>query len=166
MSTILEKPISVNRTLATSLEHARAIEDHARAKVLQLLYRKHLNAEQITTQLKKSGYKKALTTTRHHLEILKDAELIEVVKIEEKRGAMIKYYGTSIKLLDYETPKDFEKKYSTVIKTTSKHIEQLLDGLSKKTGKGKTSHNKQEYSQYLMMEIVNRAVTTVFEKRH
>ena len=78
----------------------------------------------------------------------------------------IKYYGTSTKLLDYETPKDFEKKYSTVIKSTSKHIEQLLDGLSKKTGKAKNSQNKQEYSQYLMMEIVNRAVTTVFEKRH
>ena len=89
MSTILEKPISVNRTLATSHEHARAIEDPARAKILQFLYRKHLNAEQITKQLKKSGYKKALTTTRHHIEILKDAELIEVVKIEEKRGAMI-----------------------------------------------------------------------------
>ena len=166
MSTILEKPISVNRTLATSLEHAKAIEDPARAKILQLLYRKHLNAEQITAQLKKSGFKKALTTTRHHLEILKEAELIEVVRIEEKRGAMIKYYGTSTKLLDYETPKDFEKKYSTVIKSTSKHIEQLLDALSKKTGKAKTSQNKQEYSQYLMMEIVNRAVTTVFEKRH
>ena len=165
MSTILEKPISVNRTLATSLEHAKAIEDPARAKILQMLYRKHLNAEQITNQLKKNGFKKALTTTRHHLEILKSAELIEVVKIEEKRGAMIKYYGTSTKLLDYETPKDFEKKYSTVIKSTSKHIEQLLDGLSKKTGKAK-SQTKQEYSQYLMMEIVNRAVTTVFEKRH
>jgi DNA-binding transcriptional ArsR family regulator len=166
MSTILEKPISVNRTLATSLEHAKAIEDPARAKILQMLYRKHLNAEQITNQLKKNGFKKALTTTRHHLEILKRAELIEVVKIEEKRGAMIKYYGTSTKLLDYETPKDFEKKYSTVIKSTSKHIEQLLDGLSKKTGKTKPSQSKQEYSQYLMMEIVNRAVTTVFEKRH
>ena len=166
MSTILEKPISVNRTLATSLEHAKAIEDPARAKILQMLYRKHLNAEQITAQLKKNGFKKALTTTRHHLEILKGAELIEVVKIEEKRGAMIKFYGTSTKFLDYETPKDFEKKYSTVIKSTSKHIEQLLDGLSKKTGKVKNSQNKQEYSQYLMMEIVNRAVTTVFEKRH
>ena len=74
MSTILEKPISVNRTLATSHEHARAIEDPARAKILQFLYRKHLNAEQITKQLKKSGYKKALTTTRHHIEILKDAQ--------------------------------------------------------------------------------------------
>ena len=47
-----------------------------------------------------------------------------------------------------------------------KQIEQLLDVLSKKTGKAKSSQSKQEYSQYLMMEIVNRAVTTVFEKRH
>ena len=53
MSTLLEKPISVNRTLATSLEHAKAIEDPARAKILQMLYRKNLNAEQITSQLKK-----------------------------------------------------------------------------------------------------------------
>ena len=58
MSTILEKPISVNRTLATSLEHAKAIEDPARAKILQMLYRKHLNAEQITTQLKKEWIQK------------------------------------------------------------------------------------------------------------
>ena len=50
MSTILEKPISVNRTLATSQEHARAIEDPARAKILQFLYRKHHNAEQKTKQ--------------------------------------------------------------------------------------------------------------------
>ena len=79
---------------------------------------------------------------------------------------MVKYYGTSTKLLDYETPKDFEQKYSAIIKSTSKHIEQLLDGLSKKTTKGKKTQTKQEYSQYLMMEIVNRAVTTIFEKEH
>ena len=39
MSTLLEKSISVNRTLATSLEHAKAIDDPARAKILQMLYR-------------------------------------------------------------------------------------------------------------------------------
>ena len=166
MSTLLEKPISVNRILVTSIDHAKAIEDPARAKIVQMLYNKNLNAEQITLQLKKGGHKKALTTIRHHLDILKESGLIEIVKIEESRGAITKFYGTSTKLLDYETPKDFEKKYSTVIKTTSKHIEQLLDALSKKTGKGKSSQNKKEYSQYLMMEIVNRAVTTVFEKRH
>ena len=48
MSTLLEKPISVNRILVTSIDHAKAIEDPARAKIVQMLYNKNLNAEQIT----------------------------------------------------------------------------------------------------------------------
>ena len=70
MSTLLEKPISVNRILVTSIDHAKAIEDPARAKIVQMLYNKNLNAEQITSKLKKEGHKKALTTTRHHLDCL------------------------------------------------------------------------------------------------
>jgi len=164
MSTLLEKSISVNRTLATSLEHAKAIDDPARAKILQMLYRKNLNAEQITAQLKKIGHKKALTTIRHHLEILKVSGLIEIVKIEETRGAITKYYGTSTKLLDFEAPKDFEKKYSVLIKSTSSKLEKLVNNMSKKT-KTTNSQNKQGFSQYIMMEIVNRAMTNVLEKK-
>ncbi len=81
MSTLLEKQIRVNRIVTISLEHAKAIEDPIRTKILEILYRKQLSAEQIFIELKKSGYKKALTTVRHHLEILKDCNLIEIVKI-------------------------------------------------------------------------------------
>ena len=52
-------------------------------KIVQLLHKKQLNVEQITRRLKKFGYKKAVTTIRHHVEILKDSGLIEIVKIEE-----------------------------------------------------------------------------------
>ena len=78
MSTLLEKPISVNRILATSINHAKAIEDPARAKIVQMLYNRNLNAEQITLQLKKQGHKKALTTIRHHLDILKESIAVEI----------------------------------------------------------------------------------------
>jgi len=98
MSTLLEKQISVNRIVTTSIEHARAIEDPARSKIVEILYRQALSADQITSGLKKAGYKKALTTVRHHLEILKNSGLIEIVRIEEARGAIKKYYGTSTKL--------------------------------------------------------------------
>ena len=163
MSTLLEKPISVNRILVTSLDHAKAIEDPARAKIVQMLYNKNLNAEQITLQLKKEGHKKALTTTRHHLDILKESGLIEIVKIEESRGAITKFYGTSTKLLDYETPKDFDQKYSGLIKSTSLKLEKIVNTMSKKTGKPVKSSTKREFNQYLMMEIVNRAMTNVLE---
>jgi len=158
MSTLLEKPIKVNRIVTTSIQHARAIEDPARAKVVELLYHQSLSAEQITNALKKAGFKKALTTVRH----LKVSGLIEIVRIEESRGAITKYYSTSTKLLGFQTPEDFDSKYSKVIDNTSSKIEKILKGLGSKTSKSKTKKSV-EYSQYLVMEIMNRAMTNVLE---
>jgi len=53
MSTLLEKQIEVNRIVTTSTEQARAIDDPIRTKIVEVLYRRSLSAEQITNQLKK-----------------------------------------------------------------------------------------------------------------
>ena len=163
MSVLLEKKISVNNILTVNTICAKAIEDEIRAKILQLLYKKRLNAVQITKRLKKLGYKKALTTIRHHIEILKDADLIEVIKIEESRGGITKYYGTSTKLIAFTTPLDFEKKYSSIIQLTSSKLEKVLNLVLKKTSKYRKS-NQAEYNDYLVMEIFNRAMTNLLEK--
>jgi len=81
----MEKPIRVNRIVTTSGIQARAIEEPTRTKILKILYKKQLTADQILGELKKTGYNKALTTIRHHLDILKISGLIEVVKIQECR---------------------------------------------------------------------------------
>jgi DNA-binding transcriptional ArsR family regulator len=166
MSTLLEKPIKVNRIVTTSIAHARAIEDPARAKIMEILYHNSLSAEQISNELKKTGYKKALTTVRHHLEILKDSGLVEIVRIEESRGAITKFYSTATKLLGYQAPDDFDSKYSKIIDNTSVKIEKILKGLVPKTTSSKKSKSKEpaDYSQYLVMEIMNRAMTSVLEK--
>jgi len=160
MSVLLEKKIRVDNILAVNTVCAKAIEDEVRAKILQLLYKKRLNAAQIT---KKLGNKKALTTIRHHIEILKDAGLIEIIKIEESRGGVTKYYGTSTKLLAFTTPLDFEKKYSSAIQLTSSKLEKVLNLVLKKTSKSRKS-NQAEYNDYLIMEIFNRAMTSLLEK--
>ena len=162
MSTLLEKQIKVNRIVTTSIEHARAIEDPARAKVVEILNHQALSAGQITTALKKAGFKKALTTVRHHLEILKVSGLIEIVRIEESRGAITKYYSTSTKLLGFQTPEDFDSKFSKIIDNTSSKIAKILKDLTPKTTKSKGKKSK-DYSQYLVMEIMNRAMTNVLE---
>ena len=59
MSTLLEKQIKVNRTVTTSIGQARAIDDPARAKIVEILYHQTLSADQISTALKKTGYKKS-----------------------------------------------------------------------------------------------------------
>ena len=163
MSTLLEKEIKVNRTVTTSIGHARAIEDPARAKIVEILYHRSLSADQISISLKKHGFKKALTTVRHHLEILKNSGLIEIARIEESRGAITKFYSTSTKLLDFQTPENFDSTYSKIIDNTSAKIEKILKSLGPKTSKSKGKKSA-EYSQYLVMEIMNRAMTNVLEK--
>ena len=164
MSTLLEKQIIVSRIVTTSSKDARAIEDPIRAKILEKLYHNTLTAEQITNHLKKTGYKKALTTIRHHIEILKSTGLIEIAKIEETRGGITKYYGTSTKFLDFNVPDDFELKYSSTIKNTSKKLEDILKMLAPKAiPKTKKKKSEHAYSQYLMMEIMNRAITNIIE---
>jgi len=163
MSTLLEKSIKINRVLAISVEQAKALEDPARSKIIEILYHKQLTTEQITKELQKSGYNKAITTIRHHLEILKDAGLIEIVKIEEVRGAIAKFYGTSIKLIANSSSKDFDTKYSSMIKDTSAKIEKIFDGISKKPALQKKS--EPAHNEFVMMEIVNRAIANVLESK-
>ena len=162
MSTLLEKQIKVNRIVTTNIGHARAIDDPARAKIIEILYHQALSADQICTSLKKSGFKKALTTVRHHLDILKESGLIEISRIEESRGAITKFYSTSTKLLDFQIPEDFDSTYSKVIDNTSEKIEKILKEITPKTSKTK-GKKSEGYSQYLVMEIMNRAMTNVLE---
>jgi len=165
MSTLLEKQIKVNRILTTSQKHARAIEDPVRAEIIEILYHRALSADQILTELKKTGYTKALTTVRHHLDILKESGLIEIAKIEESRGAITKFYSTSTKLLRYVTPDDFESIYSKVIDNASVKIEKILKNITPKTTKFRKFRGEKsnDYSQYLVIEIMNRAMTNILE---
>ncbi len=161
MSTLLEKPIKISRIMAISVSQARALEDPARSKIVEMLYHRQLTTEQIGTELHKAGYNKAITTIRHHLEILKEAGVIEIVKIEEARGAIAKFYGTSIKLIPNSHAKDFDSKYSGMIKSTSAKIEKILDGISKKPSTKKA----ESPSESIMLEIVNRAIANVLESK-
>lgn len=162
MGVLLKKNISINRIIISSIEHAKAMDDPLRVKILQILYNKQLDAYRITQQLKKFGHKKALTTIRHHLDILKLSGLIEIVKIEESRGAIIKYYGTSTKLLGFNLPGDFDARYASIIKSTSSKLEKLCSTISKKIPKKQIDP---DFHDYLVMEIINRATTTVLEKK-
>lgn len=166
MSIVLDRPVKIRRTVASSMDHARALEDPVRVRILEILYKKPLSAEQITEGLRASGHKKAVTTVRHHIDVLKGSGLVQVVRIQEARGAVIKYYGTPVRLLEYSEPKDFDAKYGDIIRDTAKRLEGILGGLSEETALIlKSKKSDRAYHQYVMMEIVNRSMTSIFERR-
>ncbi len=170
MSTLLQKEIKINRIVTTDVEQTRALDDPARIKILQLLYHKQLSTEQIVGELHKSGYKKATTTIRHHIDVLKRAGLVEIVRMEEIRGAVMKFYGTSIKVLGYKVPPNFDSDYSKTITDASIKMQKVIQNIAqnsttkiKKKNLEKHVDVEQNYGEYLLMEIVNRALTKILE---
>ena len=169
MSTLLQKEIKITKILATSASQAKALDDDARVKILQILYHKQLSTDQIVVELNKEGCKKATTTIRHHLDVLKDAGLVEIVKMEEVRGAVLKYYGTSVRVLGHKLPPNFENDFSKTIVDASVKLEKVIKNIAQNAGskmKKKSSKNNSEsnYEEYLLVEIVNRAMAKVFEE--
>ena len=164
MSILMEKEIAVDRIIAANYEVFKALNDPIRGKIVQLLNKKQLNVVQITRRLKKLGYKKAVTTIRHHIEILKDSGLIEIIKIEESRGAITKYYGSSTKLLDFTLPLDFDENYSKVISKTSLKLGKIIGTILKNFSKTRKIQQI-NYNNYIVMEIMNRSMISLLEKK-
>lgn len=169
MSTLVQKEIKINKILATSAEQAKALNDPARIKILQILYHKQLPTEQIVGELHKEGYKKATTTIRHHLDVLKEAGLVEIVRMDEIRGAVMKYYGTSVRVLGHKLPPNFENDFSKTISDASVRLEKVIKNIARNTSskmKKKSSqknNSEPNYEEYILVEIVNRAMAKVFE---
>jgi DNA-binding transcriptional ArsR family regulator len=164
MAILMEKEISIDRIITADYNMFKALDDPIRGKIVELLNKKQLNVEQITRRLKKLGFKKAVTTIRHHVEILKDSDLIEITKIEESRGAITKYYGSSTKLLDFTLPSDFNENYSKVISKTSLKLGKVISPILKNFSKTRKIQQI-NYNNYIVMEIINRSVTNLLEKK-
>jgi len=161
---LMEKVITIDRNMVANYDVFKALDDPIRGKIVQLLNKKQLNVEQITRRLKKFGYKKAVTTIRHHIEILKNSGLIEIAKIEESRGAITKYYSSSTKLLDFTLPLDFDENYSKLISKTSLKLGKVISPILKNFSKTRKIQQI-NYNNYIIMEILNRAVTNLLEKK-
>ena len=164
MAILMEKEIDTDMIITANYEMFRALDDPIRGKIVELLNKKQLNVDQMTRRLKKFGYKKAVTTIRHHVEILKDSGLIEIIKIEESRGAITKYYGSSTKLLDFSLPPDFDENYSKVISKTSLKLEKIIGPILKNFSKTRKIQQI-NYNKYIVMEIMNRSITNLLEKK-
>jgi len=164
MSILMEKEVTIDRIMSANYDVFKALDDPIRGKIVQLLNKKQLNVKQITRRLKKFGYKKAVTTIRHHIEILKESGLIEIAKIEESRGAITKYYSSSTKLLDFTLPLDFDENYSKLISKTSLKLGKVIGPILKNFSKTRKIQQI-NYNNYIVMEIINRAITNLLEKK-
>jgi DNA-binding transcriptional ArsR family regulator len=169
MSVVFEKSPTLKELLITNTEKAKALEDPLRIAIIDMLSHKAMSVEEITNELKKKKFNKAPTSVRHHIDILKDAGLIELVKMKEvKGGGVLKYYASSAKLFSYNAPKEFVTKFKPAIDETSNEIMQLLSKLTKKMAESPKACpycNTQHFVEFLLLEILRSATVEAVKRK-
>lgn len=140
--------------------------------MLNILSHKSLSAEELVRELKKAGFEKATTTVRHHLNILKDCGLIEIARIQEVRGAVLKYYASTVRFFGFENSFD-PNKYSRAINEMSAKLLKMASSIVHKYGGSIRNTdglpcpycNLQHGKEYVVIEILNRAVAEMIQKK-
>jgi DNA-binding transcriptional ArsR family regulator len=173
-ATLFQKDLHVKRVTTLGYTAARALNDPVRIKILEVLEHQQMSAEEIVSILGNSGYRKATTTIRHHLDTLKNAGLIQATKMVEARGAVIKYYSPTLRAFSYETPIDFEIKNAKLIEEVSSRMLKILRGILEEKKFASTHDNKNNrcslckrdhFKEYLALEIINAAIAKAMERK-
>ena len=169
--TLLEKELKMSRVTTLSARSAQGLSDGLRIQILEILSHNQMTAEEITKVLENQGQKKATTTIRHHLETLKRSGLIEVTKMVEVRGAVMKYYMSTLRAFSYDCP-DLER-YSKLIDDTSSRLFRVLKSViqDKKFVSAYCRMepcnlcNRDHHKEYLTFEIISAALArTLYRK--
>lgn len=169
--TLFQKDVRIKRVTTLGYPAAQALNDPVRIKILEILSHKQMSADEIVKALGSSGYKKATTTIRHHLDTLKSAGLIEATRMVEVRGAVMKYYSPTLRAFSYDAP-DLGK-HAKLVDDTGTRLLKVLKGVleDKKfvaafAGKDACGQCKGDhYREYAALEILNAALAKAMERK-
>src|SRR5688500_15331717 len=124
--TLFQKDVKARRVTTMGHMAAQGLGDPARIRILEVLGQNPVPPEAIAKALGSSGVKKATTTIRHQLETLTEAGMIEVARMVEVRGAVMKYYSATLRVYTCEPPADLDGKASKLVDDTSNKMAKIL----------------------------------------
>ena len=170
---LLESDVPIREVVTTDPEKAKALENDVRAKILDMLADEEMTIEGIHEELQCRGEDKAETTVRHHVNVLKDAGMVEIARLEEAGGGTRKYYKSNTRVFSYDIPEDSDEALSAAQDHTTEELRPLLESLYEAHGdeiEAVAEEMKpceycvtQHYEEFIVRELLNRALLDLSE---
>lgn len=170
---LLESEVPIREVVTTDPEKAKALENNVRAKILDMLADEEMTIEAIHQELARRGEEKAETTVRHHVNVLKDAGMVEIARLEEAGGGTRKYYKSNTRIFSYDLPEGSEETLTPAQETATEELSNLVDTLYEKHGDEIESVARemkpceycktQHYEEFITRELLNRALIDLRE---
>ncbi|WP_306061496.1 ArsR/SmtB family transcription factor [Natronococcus wangiae] len=170
---LLESDVPIREVVTTDPEKAKALENDVRTKILDMLAEEEMTIEEIHEELRRRGEEKAETTVRHHVNLLQDAEMVEIARLEEAGGGTRKYYKSNTRVFSYDLPEDSDAALAEVQATTTGELSGLVETMYAGHGDGIEAVARemkpceycgtQHYEEFILRELLNRALIELGE---
>jgi len=170
---LFESEVPVREVVTTDPERVHALDNEVRAKIVDMLATEEMAVEAVHAELAERGEEKAETTVRHHLDVLQDAGLVELSRLEEVGGGTRKYYRSNTRVFAYDLPEGADERLADAATVTRAGLSALLDSLAENHGDTISEVaaemvpcefcDTQHYEEFIVRELVNRALTDVAE---
>ncbi|WP_435120071.1 winged helix-turn-helix domain-containing protein [Halolamina sp. C58] len=170
---LLEEDVPITNVITTDPTKAKALENDVRAKILDMLTDREMTIEEIHTELERRHEEKAETTVRHHVNVLKDAGMVELARLEEAGGGTWKYYKSNTRVFSYDLPDDADERLTGARTQLRDELRTVIDALLEEHGDEIESVAKemkpceyckaQHYEEFIIRELLNRTLTDVSE---
>lgn len=175
MAQIFQRQPRQGTLILADVEKARALGDPVRAAILQILSTREASIAEIKADLEKHGMSMAPTTVRHHMDLLKKAGLIELTRLEEARGGVLKYYASKVRLMEHSAPEGFEEKLESALEEAVAEALKFMKRLAKrhkheirqvaKSLKPCPHCNEEHFVEYVLIETMNRAMARAMSRK-
>ncbi|UHQ99306.1 winged helix-turn-helix domain-containing protein (plasmid) [Natrinema zhouii] len=170
---LLESDVPIREVVTTDPEKAKALENNVRAKIIDMLTEKEMTIEEIHDELDRRGEEKAETTVRHHVNVLKDAGMVEIARLEEAGGGTRKYYKSNTRIFSYDLPGDAEETLAGAQETATAELTNLIETLYEEHGDDIEAVARemkpceycatQHYEEFVIRELLNCALIDLTE---
>ena len=144
-----------------------AIDEPMRAMILDILADEALTATGVHERLADRGVDRTENTIRHHINELRDADLVDVVRFEEGRGGTTKYYHANTIVLSYLLPDSADPAVEEMIDAVQPQITDALATLTDEYDDAideivadmqPCEHCRtQKYKTYVLLTVLRRA---------
>jgi len=146
---------------------SRAVDEPVRATILDMLADEALPVAAVHEELARRGYDRTENTVRHHVNELRDAGLVEVARLEERRGGTTKFYRATTIVLSYALPEAAADTVEAMVETAAPAVSEAveavqaahgadLDGLAAEMAPCEHC-GTQKYETYLLLTVLRRA---------
>ena len=151
-----------------------AVDEPFRAMILDMLAEREMSVGDVHAELADRGFERTENTVRHHVNELRDAGLVEVARLEERRGGTTKFYRANTIVLSYALPGGADEAIDEMAERVTPTVGELVAELREAYGEdldriaaemAPCAHCRtQKYETYLLLTALRRAFVRAYAR--